>query len=209
MAGGNRFATYFPGDGPRIADAGVVNAASLRPGPVAAGSVVKIFGVNLKGASVRVNGAVLNTLWQADGELHVQVPRNASGPARFEVFNNGLNSNTVTVEVTNDAPGLFTQSRNGYGQATSFNQDGSVNTPENPARAGSILTLILTGSSQPAVVVGGKPAAVLFTAQTIGLSAGMLQVALRLPEDLPAGKLPVLIQSGNTASQAGVTISIR
>lgn len=206
---GNRFSTYFPGDGPRISDAGVVNAASLRPGPVAAGSVVKIFGVNLKGGSVRVNGAVLNTLWQTDGELHVQVPRNASGATRFEVFHNGLSSNNVTVDVTNEAPGLFTQSRNGYGQATCFNQDGSVNTPETPARAGSIVTLIVTGSSQPAVVVGGKPAAVLFTAQTIGLSGGMLQVAVRLPGDLPAGKLPVLVQAGSAVSQAGVTISIR
>lgn len=206
---GNRFSTYFPGDGPRIADAGVVNAASLRPGPVAAGSVVKIFGVNLKGGSVRVNGAVVNTLWQADGELHIQVPRNASGPTSFEVFNNGLSSNTVRVEVTNEAPGVFTESRNGYGQATCLNQVGGVNTPENPARAGSIVTISFTGSSQPMVVVGGKPAAVLFTAQTFGSSAGMLQVAVRLPADLPAGNLPVLIQSGNATSQNGVTISVR
>jgi uncharacterized protein (TIGR03437 family) len=206
---GNRFSTYFPGEAPRIADAGVVNAASLRPGPVAAGSVVKIFGVNLKGGSVRVNGAVLNTLWQADGELYVQVPRNASGATRFEVFNNGVSSNTVTVDVTNDAPGLFTRSGNGYGQAACFNQDGSVNTPETPARAGSIVTLIVTGTSQPAVLVGGKPAAVLFTGQTIGLSAGMVQVAVRLPSDLPAGKLPVLIQAGGATSQAGATIAVR
>lgn len=206
---GNRFSTYFPGDGPRISDAGVVNAASLRPGPVAAGSVVKIFGVNLKGGSVRVNGAVLNTLWQADGELHVQLPRNASGATRFEVFNQGLSSNMVTVDVANDAPGLFTQSRNGYGQATCFNQDGSVNTLDAPARAGTIVTLIFTGTSQPVVFVGGKQAAVLFTAQTIGLSAGMLQVAVRLPADLPACKLPVLIQAGNASSQAGATIAVR
>lgn len=35
---GDLLPIYFPGAGQRIANAGVVNAAALRPGPVAAGS---------------------------------------------------------------------------------------------------------------------------------------------------------------------------
>ncbi len=206
---GNTFATYFPGRAPRLADAGVVNAATVRQGPVAAGSIVRLFGLNLERGSVRVNGAIADTLWTDAGDPYVRVPLSARGPTQFQVDRDGQTSNVVTVAVEPAAPGLFTLSRNGYGQAAALNQDLSLNSPAGPAPAGSIVVLYGTGIDRPAVTVGGLPAEVLYSGPAPGLPAGISQLNLRLPTTLPAGDLPVLIRSGELGSLNGVTIAVR
>lgn len=197
--------TYFPGTAPRLAEAGVVSAASLRPGPVAPNSIVKLFGQNLTGAQVRVNGAVVDTLWTANGELHVAIPRTASGATRVEVFNNGRTSNAVTIDAKAAAPALFTTSGNGYGQAAALNQNGTVNSLANPAAAGSIVVLYATGIAPPTVLIGGKPAQVLYSDQAPGLAPGIMQINVRLPADLASGRQPVVL----TPYQQEATIAIR
>jgi uncharacterized protein (TIGR03437 family) len=198
---GDLFPAYFPGAGPRVANAGVVNAATLRPGPVAAGSAVTLFGVNLAGQPVRVNGTLVEPLWSEPDRLTVQVPPSAQGVTRFEVGN----SRAETVTVRNSAPGIFTTSRNGYGAAAALNQDGSVNSVERPAAPGSVVVLYATGAdAQPTVTVGGLPAAVLYAGPAPGLPAGIQQLNLRLPASLPPGA--ALVSLG---APAEVTVAVR
>ena len=207
---GNTFGTYFPGTAPRIADAGVVNAATLRQGPVAAGSVVRVFGLNLTRGTVRVNGAVADTLWTDNGDLNVRVPLSASGSTQFQVDNGGQTSNIVTIAVQPASPGIFTLSRNGYGQAAALNENFTLNSTDRPAAAGTIVVFYATGvGATPTVTIGGQATQVLYSGQAPGLPAGIAQMNVRLPAGLAAGEWPVVIKSGEVTSLNGVTLAVQ
>lgn len=45
-----------------------------------------------------------------------------------------------------DHPGLFTRNSVAIGQAAALNQDGTVNSADNPAALGSVISLFLTGA---------------------------------------------------------------
>ncbi len=204
----NDWATYFPGQAPRISHGGVVNAASVRPGPLAAGSIATLFGVNLDGGIVRVNGTIVDTLWSSPGQIHIRVPLSASGTTSFQVDRNGRSSNIESVVVQSEAPAIFTVSQNGYRQAAALNQDGKPNGKRIGAGPGSIVALFATGLTTPSVTVGGMEARVLFSGQAPGLPLGVVQVNVRLPQTLPSGDLPILIESRQATSQTGVTIVV-
>jgi uncharacterized protein (TIGR03437 family) len=198
---GDLFPTYFPGAGPRIANAGVVNAATWRPGPVAAGSAVTVFGVNLAGQPVRVNGTVVDPLWSEADRVTVQVPPSAQGVTGFEVGSARVEATVVR----ESAPGIFTMSRNGYGAAAALNQDGSVNSAERAAAAGSVVVMYATGVGvPPRVTVGGVRAEVLYAGPAPGLPVGIEQLNVRLPANLPAGVATVSL-----GVPTEVTIAVR
>jgi uncharacterized protein (TIGR03437 family) len=52
------------------------------------------------------------------------------------------------VDVVASKPGIFTLNGSGSGQAAVLNQDGSINSPRNPADPGSVVSLFLTGTGQ-------------------------------------------------------------
>jgi uncharacterized protein (TIGR03437 family) len=58
----------------------------------------------------------------------------------------GASSNVVTLPVVEVRPGMFTADGSGLGQVAALNEDGSVNSPANPAARGSIISLFLTGA---------------------------------------------------------------
>ncbi len=197
----NTFETYFPGQAPRISHAGVINAASQRPGPVAAGSAVTLFGLNLAGGTVRVNGTIADTLWTGPNQLTVRVPLSANGPNSFQVDRNGRTSNVETGSVQSAAPALFTASRNGYGQAAALNLDGTVNSARLPATSGSIVVLYATGATIPPVVtVGSRPSEVLFPGPAPGLPLGVQQINLCLPAGLPSGNAIINLGAAREAT---------
>lgn len=205
----NSFSNHF-GSAPRLAEAGVVNAATLRAGPLAAGSIVRIFGTNLARGNVRVNGATAETLWADGGDLHVRLPLSAGRSAQFQVDNGGQTSNVVTVALQPASPGIFTLSRNGYGQAAALNQDVTLNSTSRPAAAGSVVVFYATGvATSPTVTVGGQAAEVLYSGQAPGLPAGISQMNVRLPSGLESGERPVVIQSGDAKSLIGVTLAVK
>src|ERR1035437_6474428 len=61
--------------------------------------------------------------------------------------------------VATAAPGAFTLDGSGYGQVAALNENGSINSPENPAAQGSIVALFLTGfgQMQPVPIDGAIP----------------------------------------------------
>jgi uncharacterized protein (TIGR03437 family) len=125
------------------------------------------------------------------------------------------------------APGIFTL---GQGQGAILNEDGTANSPRNPAQKGSIIAIFATGEGQtrPAGVDGkiaaaplpapmlpvtitlnGVDVTPLYAGSAPTLVGGVLQVNVRVPADAAAGIAPVTLRVGDALSQPGVTVALR
>ena len=140
---------------PVVNAGGVVNAANFTA-PVAAGSLVSIFGSNLAprveqaasiplptslaGVSVSFNGRIAPLLYVAPGQINAQLPFEIATnlDANVVINNNGILSTPQVVDVGPYAPGVFAV----QGYAVAIHSDGSLAAP-----AGSIPQV----SSHPAV----------------------------------------------------------
>jgi uncharacterized protein (TIGR03437 family) len=128
------------------------------------------------------------------------------------------------------APGIFTASGTGSGQAAAVNQNGTLNSASAPAPTGSIISLFMTGEGQttpagvngkpatapypkpifgPGVRIGGQPAVVTYYGGAPGEVAGLMQVNVQIPLSIqPGNAVPVLVQMGNASSQTSATIAV-
>lgn len=208
---------------PALDDAGacsVVHGASLRPGPVAPGEIVSIFGTGA-GSEVRFNGAAAPVFYRDPGQINTLAPETlAEGSvAEVEIFEHDRLRARCRVSVVAAAPGIFTTG-GGTGQAAALNQDGTPNSPENPAPQGTVLTFYATGvgraGGEPArpvlpvaVLVAGLPVEIEYAGPAPGF-IGLTQLNVRLPAGLvPTGVLPLELIVGGASSQRGVVIAMR
>jgi len=214
---------------PQLLPQAVVNAANLLPSTIAPGELVTLFGTdlgpaagigaqpdatgrvgtNLAGVRVLFDGVSAPVLYAQAYKVNAIVPFAVAtgGTVRVQVEYNGMQSAAATIEVMEASPEIFTldsPSPRG-GQAAALNQDGTINSPENPAPVGSILTLYATGagSMQPPTPDGqvvtttnAKPALpvvvyfygtrpeILYAGPAPGLVAGVLQINMRVPDVL-------------------------
>ncbi|MBM3795160.1 MAG: hypothetical protein FJW31_14065 [Acidobacteria bacterium] len=148
----------------------------------------------------------------------------------FVIEYRGNRSNAVSVPVVAARPGLFTANASGSGPGAIQNQDLSVNTPSNPAARGSIIGLYATGegATDPAGVdgqvaatvfpkprqsvavrIGGAMAGGLYAGAAPSLVAGVLQVDVKVPDNVPDGNVPIQLLVGNAESPAGVTVAVQ
>ena len=227
---------------PRISDNGIINVFSGATGAVAPGEIVSIFGENLgpeegvvlgydpqtnrlpkvaSNVSVTWNGIAAPLYFVRQDQVNVQIPYELqnSTEARLVVTRNGRNSQEKRVEIVATRPGLY---------PAVWNQDGSINSPDNPAAAGSIVILFGTGqgvtapgsaTGAPAVntfpepmapvrlEIGAIPAQILFRGQAPD-TAGVIQINARIPADL-GGAQPVKLTVGDASSQSDVVVWIR
>ncbi len=210
-----------------VTDAGcVLNAASLESRAVSPGEIVKIFGrgigpavraasvvdsagritAELGGTQVMFDGIPAPLLYAGETEVEAIVPFAIAGRmnTRVVVRSNGLDSAAQVLTVADTAPGIFSVDGSGAGQALALNQDGTLNSPSNPAVKGSIVTFWMTGAGQLTSAypdgqivtesVGSlagqfeiglgpqPPAQVLYAGQAPGMVAGMVQVNVRVPQ---------------------------
>ena len=242
-----------PGDGdpssPSIAM--VVNAASYSPA-VSPGELVAIFGSSLGpaapvGLKLDASGSVATTIGDTqvlfDGvasplifasasQVNAVVPFGvAAGTTGVQVQYQGQASLSVPMIVVPAAVGIFSLNSSGVGQAFARNQDGSLNSPLNPAAPGSIVTFLATGAGQwsPAgvdgaivgggdlprpvlpvhVMVGGQPAAVQYAGGAPGVVEGVIQVNLQIPANQTGAAVPLVLLIGDSSSQPGITLAIQ
>jgi uncharacterized protein (TIGR03437 family) len=184
-----------------------VNAASLVPGPIAPGMLLALLGAGSTVTSVAFNGTAAPILSNTASEVLVRVPVALQGVASVQIAINGVAQ--IMANVVDAAPALFA---NPTGQASVLNDDGTLNSPTNPAARGSIITLFGTGEGVTglpfSLAIGGYVSSLLYAGPS-GNYPGMFQINAQVPSGyLSAGTFPVVVNVGTFSTQAGVTISI-
>jgi uncharacterized protein (TIGR03437 family) len=180
---------------------------------------------------VLFDGVAAPLVYVSAGQVSAIVPYEVAErtTTALQVEYRGTRSNSVNVRVLQTAPGLFTANSSGRGQGAILNQDSSFNSASNPARPGDVVVLFGTGEGvtdppgqngqlatgvfpkprQPVTVrIGGKDAEVLYAGAALSLVAGVLQINVKIPADLPAGPQPVVVQIGAASSPADVTVAV-
>ncbi len=200
----------------------VTNAATSEVAArVSPGELVSIYGFNLgpqepAGLRLDPSGTVSNTLagsrvffdeipapllYAQRDQINAVAPFGLAGRpnTRLRVESGGSMSREFILAVVETTPEIF-RAPNGY--AAALNEDGSVNSLENPAAPGSIVVLYATGAgiTEPAnqdgrpateplpkprspitVEIDLQPVEVLYAGAAPGLVAGVLQFNVRLP----------------------------
>lgn len=229
----------------------ILHAADQRTSPIAPGQLVSIYGVNLGdqtgiqsrldtsgripttvgGVTIEFGGVAAPLLFVRADQINAQVPYEIAGRDNVSVTvsRNGLASQPVSVSVAASAPQIFTV-LDGGNRGVVFNQDGSLNSPDNPIARGQIIVFyvsgegvtnpaLLTGMLAPlqsataapalpvSVEIGGAPAEILYAGIPPGL-AGVMQVNARLSTTAIAGPdVFLVIRVGETDSHM-VTLSV-
>lgn len=225
--------------GPTMA---VANAASGQAAMAAPGSIISIYGsgmalntlpaagfplpATLAGATVTIGGISAPIFYASPLQINAQVPFQVT-PGSAQVIvklgSNVVGSSSITVQSV--APGLFLGSG---GQAAALNQDGSANSPGNPAAVGSVMAVFLTGlgpvnhsvatgaaasanplsnvSGNVSATIGGVAAEISYAGLAPGF-AGLYQVNIRVPQ-VAAGNLGLVVSVNGVGGNSGL-VSVR
>ena len=153
----------------------LVNAGSLLSAPIAPGTIMTLFGekigpqagqsfalengrvpFSLAGASITVDGKAAPMLYGQDGQINFIAPWSLrTDGTRVPVCVSMSGENSCLYAATAPlSPGLFQANS----QIAAVNQDGTVNSPQNPASPGSYISVYLTGAGQ--IDGGGSDGAV-------------------------------------------------
>jgi uncharacterized protein (TIGR03437 family) len=230
----------------------VTHAASYSQDAVAPGELVAIFGsslgpltaaalqldasgnvaTTLADTQVLFDGVASPMIFASAGQIDAVVPFGvATGRVQAQVEYQGLASAIFPVTVAPAVIGIFSADASGTGQTIVLNQDGGINSPDNPASSGSVVTLWATGAGQltPAVIdgavdadnrpqpvlpvlaqIGGQVADVLYAGGAPGIVEGVIQVNLRIPTAGQTGAaVSLVLRVGNSLSQPGITLAIQ
>ncbi len=216
-------------------DAGVVNAASFKPGPIAPGEIVTIFGSSigpsalttlqlnsaglvsrlLAGTRVLFDGMPAPVVYTSALQVSAVAPYGlaGSGSTQLQVEYQGIRSTPATLSLAPTAPGIFN---------AVLNEDGKVNSAQNPAGAGSTIVFWVTGegaattdvidgqvsadpypkpSATVTVSIGGKDAGLAYAGAAPGVVAGVMQVNAKVPQGLAPGSVSIVVSVGGVSSQ--------
>lgn len=233
----------------------ITDGASFVSGPLAPLSLFTIWGDNLgprtpapleltgsgsignmlADTQVLVNGVPAPLLMVSANQINAIIPGAipAGSSASIQVVRQGAKSDPVTFQVASAAPAIFTADSSGLGQGAILNQDTSYNSAQNPAAAGSLVSIFLDGAglSTPAqadgsiatqvladipklnqavsVQIGGNPAEISYAGPAPGAVAGLTQVNARIPAGTPSGPASVTVSVGTVISQSGITVAVK
>jgi uncharacterized protein (TIGR03437 family) len=186
------------------------NSASYATGAVAPRLITTIVGTGFNAQSrFLFDNTPAEVLYVTPTQAAVVVPPSVRTSTTLTV--QGLAP--LVIPVVPAQPALFTANASGSGPGAFLNQDNSLNTAANPARPGEIAILYGTGAGDAAntivVSIAGRQAEVLYAGPSPGLTTGLLQLNVRIPDATPPGPQPVSFRVGTAESQRGVTLSIR
>lgn len=201
---------------PRI-DA-VVNAASQLGVALAPGGVFQVQGAGFAaGAALLIDDLPLPLLSQTSGLLTAMLPADfvVTGAATIAVQSGGNRSNPFLAAVLAAAPGVYSADGSGLGQGYILNADGTLNSPDNPAKQGSTVTICATGvgASSPDVYIDGVQAGTTatVTGPLGGLPGNVYQVSVQVPAPLNfalPSQVAVSVEANGMRSQAGLALSV-
>ena len=189
------------------------------PAPVIDGRFSTMF----EGTQVMIGGTPAPLLFVREDQINVVVPFGVEPGTQVElaVVRHGITSAPFYLIAMANSPGVFSLDGSGSGRAAVLNQDGTLNSPENRAKPGSVVQIFGTGggafSFQPedGVTVPTLPpfplleaplevhihfsaAEVLYAGAAPGLVPGVLQVNARIPEDVHEAESEVLLLMGDS-----------
>jgi uncharacterized protein (TIGR03437 family) len=161
---------------------------------------------SIGGVQVLVGGTAAPLLYAGPGQINAIVPsRLTTSSVRIDVVTPTGTIQGPTLPVADSAPGIFVSPNTGM--AAALNQDGTVNSPANPAAPGSIVSLFATGGGAnffpdgslvpigiyavnvPVWAVSGlRSLEVQFAGDAPGLVVGVMQINIRIPDALPPGE---------------------
>jgi len=242
--------TFSSPAGPYIFPDGIVNSASGAPftAPVSRGEEVTLNGsdlarspagqsvtphtTQLNGVQVLANGVPAEIDYVSPGQIYFQVPwETTQNLVQIQVVNQDGSSNTVTLFVALDAPGVYTIPSGGIGYAAALDASNSYTliSPANPAQIGDEAVIYIDGFGDvsPAVAdgaVAGPMSATVNNFQMaiggvavptpfnfIGLvpgTAGLYEIDFTIPAGVPSGDQIVNISSPDAVtSEALISIA--
>jgi uncharacterized protein (TIGR03437 family) len=174
LAGVAKKAEEAPALTPKITWGCVLNAASLIGGAISPGEIVAVLGAgmgpeqaakadlttgiapgSLAGVRVLFNGMAAPLLMVSGERINAIVPHavEVGSTIEIQVEYQGVRSPSMTLPVQSSRIGIFSQDGSGTGEAAVVNQDGSLNSPSNPAERGTIVSLYGTGGGRTDALV--------------------------------------------------------
>ena len=190
------------------------------------------------GVQVLFSGIAAPMIYTSSTQVSAVVPYEIASVANpsVRIAYEGQTSDAYPLSLAAAAPGLFSQNASGGGQGAILNQDNSPNWSGNLAPPGSIVQMFLTGEGQtnppgvtgaitsstlpppqvtpaPAqpiqVTISGQPAVYTYAGEAPGMVAGVMQLNVRIPTNLPLlGPQLVLVSIGGKMSQPGIVMSV-
>jgi len=163
------------------------------------------FTASLGGYQVLFDGVAAPLLYAGPTQINTIVPHELRGQdyTHLQIVGPAGTIDGPTLALRPARPEIFQNSQTGL--AAALNEDGSINSPENPAKPGSIVSIFVTGYGTrwsdgqvvtdasrgnlfPAVILAepiGNSLEVLYAVDAPGLVAGVSQINFRLPKPLP------------------------
>jgi len=209
-----------------------IYGAGLGPATGVTGTPSKgVFGTQLGGTTVSVNGVAAPVFYASATQVNAIVPYEISGTtATVNVaYQSGISAG-FSVSLAASSPSFFSYNATGAGQAAAINVvDGTLNTAANPVKIGAYISFYATGEGQttPAgvdgklgttplpspnlpvtVAVGGLPAVVQYKGGVSGVVAGLMQVNVQIPAGVATGGYVPVVLSVGTASTVNGAIWI-
>ncbi|MBI1354386.1 MAG: hypothetical protein GC160_08570 [Acidobacteria bacterium] len=220
----------------RVSTGGIVTLVGTKMGPeegVSGAPVDGRFPTELGGVRVLMDGIPAPLLYAQAGQINAVTPYAVTGrePIDVVVEYDGRTTEPLQVDVFPYDFALFSLDGSGMGQAAALNQDGTLNTPENPADPGSIIVLYgagagatvppsLDGELAPLTDLPAFQTTIkilhnrqyvepLYAGPAPGLVNGAVQINLRLPDDMPSGPNRINVVVGGSQYVSPATISVR
>jgi uncharacterized protein (TIGR03437 family) len=224
----------MPAPPPALRIDSIANAASQLSDRISNGETLVVNGAGFgSDAQLTFNGVVIPTISISPSAITAAGPLNNPAPGaanvtNIQVLSGGKASNPVlVVGGALASPGLFSADGSGVGQGYILNQDGTLNTPSNPANPGDKITIYANGvgpvffASGNAVTefpinlfIGGMVcnAVSAVMGPVAGFPGDVFQLTAHVP-NLPGNYTPnsptsIVLQVNNVASQIGLTISV-
>ena len=240
--------TVMPGGTPTMRIFGIANAAAgplvgrivpaelvsiygphIGPAtPVSATAVSGFLPTSLGGVQVFFNGVAMPLLYVSDSQINAVAPQSATPGSSMTVHivSNNVTSPDYPLTVIAAEPEIF---RNADGTAAPLNQDGTLNSAANPAKAGSIVSIWVTGTGSiyPRPLDGqistaaqdydccqvemgsSSGAVVLYAGAAPGMVAGVVQINFQVPpySGTPSAYGFTVIAGGTSSSTVGIYVT--
>lgn len=220
---------------PVVSPGGLVSLYGANLGP-SAPATTRLDGqgrvaTSLEGVEVLLDGVAAPLLFVSRNQINAVAPMAIRGKpqVRVEVQRNGVRSPALMAAVRDQEVGLFTVSGNGRALVLAAHADGVLNSESSPVPSGGVVTIWATGREDfltnlrdgevpaganplrtaPRILIEGQPAEVLYAGAAPGLVAGILQINLRVPSALPAGRAFLEIANEAGMSRGGTWLWIR